>query len=1022
MKFQWKTRTSLFARMSLLFGLLVTFPLVISGIVLSLAGWNIVDDSGEDVARVGTLAVEQSAQQFQRKAETQMREAGREVAAMGQARLGTTSKAAVEAGKAAFVANAEKMTVRGKVAVTKATRSVVVAGERGLKESLANLGQTNRESLDMLAKHFRAQMDRELRESATSVREGLATSSGRSWELSADRRLTAVQDMGIRLQNQILIKLQYPLAMNAISKVDPDYAPGILETHIRKNESSIVRVVLVNHTGTEAARVPQSDLPASDDPVDWTKKDTPERLTWDAAQASPFPVYVEPVQYDERNKVWIRRLVHKFARPASGDAASVLPDMAQAAPPMPQSMPFLVVDFKLDSLVQDAISQELPEGMDVLVIQEESGKIVSGRDPKQLNTTAKGILEELPAAKDAAAFEVKSKAFSINGPQGKSLGRARYWPGFHCWVVVTQPEAIVQQPVTELETGIRNAWQGSLDKVKAGSDTFITEKLQQRARDAREKLVVEGAAQIRQQEDLERKRVENDLKRYRDDMVRGLDAQLAPDLKKLQTEAGKGMENEASRLATEAFKDVKSASDTWTARSKSEIQEQSQQVANRAAGKMLSYSAWLIPLFLVLALFLATMTARSLVRPINLLVKGTQALASGDYSRRIKIQGGDDELARLALAFNEMAGAIETGQAQLQQSHDFLATEKARIQGIVESSPDGLVMLEPTGQVAFMNPAAIRLLELAPDDIPVAPFEVAHLPAAAALRVQECMEQAQGHEGVQEYEWQEPQRRVLQLREVKLHAESGRSYGRLLHIHDITRERVIDEMKSDFISLVSHELRTPLTSILGFSSYMLTGRLGAVADTQKTALESIHRQAKRLSAIISDFLDVSRIESGKIEMKKEPVQVKNIASRVVEDLRPQASEKQVQVSARVEEGSLPLVALGDEQRIAQIFTNLIGNALKFTEPSGAIDVSLNRQNGEVVCKVRDTGCGIPPDELDRVFDRFYQVEKVVTRKSGGTGLGLAIVKNIVEAHGGRIWIESRLGEGTEVSFTLPGSD
>ncbi|MGV3721213.1 MAG: sensor histidine kinase, partial [Actinomycetota bacterium] len=387
-----------------------------------------------------------------------------------------------------------------------------------------------------------------------------------------------------------------------------------------------------------------------------------------------------------------------------------------------------------------------------------------------------------------------------------------------------------------------------------------------------------------------------------------------------------------------------------------------------------------------------------------------------------KIQGADDELARLALAFNDMAGAIETGQAQLQQSHDFLAAEKARIQGIVESSPDGLVMLEPTGQVAFVNPAAARLLNLAPQDLPAAPFEVSQLPPAAAQRLQESLEQVQAHEGVQEYDWQEPQRLVLQLRDVNLRAANGKSYGRLLHLHDITRERVIDEMKTDFISLVSHELRTPLTSILGFSSYMLTGRLGAVQDTQKTALESIHRQAKRLSAIISDFLDVSRIESGKIEMKKEPVQLKNIASRVVDDLRPQAGEKQIQVNTRVEPGSLPLVALGDEQRIIQVFTNLVGNALKFTEPDGSIDVSLARNNGEVVCKVRDTGCGIPPDELDRVFDRFYQVEKVVTRKSGGTGLGLAIVKNIVEAHGGRIWISSNLGEGTEVSFTLPGSD
>lgn len=1021
MKFQWKTRTSLFARMSLLFGLLVTFPLVISGIVLSLAGWNSVYESGDDVADVGTGAVERSAQKFQRTAAENMRDAGHKLADLGKKRLATTSKDAIESGKTAFVENARQMTERGQKAVTKATSSVVKAGEEGLKQSLDTLGQSNRKSLALLADHFRAQMETELRDSATPVREGLARSNSRSFELSADRRLTAVQDFGFRLQNQILIKLQYPLATNAIAKVEPEHSPQILQTYIRKNEDSIIRVMLVDSTGTEAARVPQTDLPPGEDVVDWTKKDSRERLTWDGAQSSPQPVYFEPAQYDERNKVWFRRLVHKFARPSSAEAASVLPDAAPGDPPAPQPVPFLVVDIKLDRLVVDAISQELPEGMDVLVIQEDSGRIVSCRDAKQLNTVAKGILEELPPVKDAAIYKEKSKAFSINGPQGKVLGRARYWADYHCWIVVTQPETIVQQPVTELETGIRNAWQGSLDKVKKDSDSFITKRLQQAQKD-REKLVLEGTEQIRSKEEAEKKLVASDLKRYQAEVVRKLDLQLAHKLKRLQADAGTGMDAEASRLANKAFEEVKAASDRSTADSKLEIRERSQQVANRAAGKMLSYSAWLIPLFLVLALFLATMTARSLVRPINQLVKGTQALAAGDYSRRIKIQGGDDELARLAIAFNDMASAIESGQAQLQQSHDFLATEKARIQGIVESSPDGLVMLEPNGQVAFINPAAIRLLELAPAELPAAPFEVAHLPGAAAQRVQECLERAQGHEGVQEYEWQEPQRRVLQLREVKLRAENGRSYGRLLHIHDITRERVIDEMKSDFISLVSHELRTPLTSILGFSSYMLTGRLGAVGDTQKTALESIHRQAKRLSAIISDFLDVSRIESGKIEMKKEPVQVKSIASRVVEDLRPQATEKQVRVNARVEDGSLPLVALGDEQRIAQVFTNLIGNALKFTEPSGAIDVSLNRHNGEVVCKVRDTGCGIPPDELDRVFDRFYQVEKVVTRKTGGTGLGLAIVKNIVEAHGGRIWIESRLGEGTEVSFTLPGAD
>jgi signal transduction histidine kinase len=144
-----------------------------------------------------------------------------------------------------------------------------------------------------------------------------------------------------------------------------------------------------------------------------------------------------------------------------------------------------------------------------------------------------------------------------------------------------------------------------------------------------------------------------------------------------------------------------------------------------------------------------------------------------------------------------------------------------------------------------------------------------------------------------------------------------------------------------------------------------------------------------------------------------------VARRVITDLQPQAAEKSLQVSTRVLDPDGGATALADEARVAQVFTNLLGNAYKFTDTNGRVEVLLSRRDGEILCQVKDTGCGIPADELDRVFDRFYQVEKVVTRKSGGTGLGLAIVKNIVEAHGGRIWIDSTYGEGTTVSFTLP---
>lgn len=1023
MKLRWQPRTSLFARMSLLFGLLVTVPLVISGIVLSLVGGRSVVESGNEVAAIGTLQLDLTADKFQREAEIEMRQAGKDVAKLGKERLGKISDQALQAGKRALLQNTGQMTERGKEAVSKATHAVVEVGQERLKSSLENLAQANSDSLTLLDQKFRDGMERELNDSSTytAIRENLERSSRRSWELSAERRLTAVKDRAATLQNNIVNNLQYPLNTWEVVSISKD-APRSLAL-VRKNRPEVVRVMLVQSTGSEMARIPDTD-PAVGEDVDWLKEGSREKKTFDAIQSLSSVVNVEPLWYDERSKMWLRRIVHKVPTTTSTEIRS---DMMMAAPAdgaamKPLPVPFVVVDAQLDKVLED-ITRELPDGMNLMVIQAGTGKVVLDTDEKENPALVKSILEKLPTGEDAEPFRMKPKDLELVLENGtRLLARAMYWdPPDNCWTVVTQPETVVLQPLIALQNGIRNAWQQSLTKVNGESKQLIRDRTRIAAT-LRSKLIREAEVLLASHEAKEQRKVADDLKRLQDEMVRRLDAQLAPEITKLRAEAEKGMESQAAARAADAFARVRRASETWTQQSAHDIRESSRQVANHAAGQMLSYSAWLIPLFLVLALFLATLTARSLVRPINQLVKGTQALASGDYSRRIKIQGGDNELARLALAFNEMAGAIETGQAQLQQSHDFLAAEKARIQGIVESSPDGLVMLEPTGQVAFINPAAARLLGLSPNDIPPAPFEVSELPPAAARRLQESLEQVRSSEGVQECDWHEPQRMVLQLREVNLRSASGRSYGRLLHLHDITRERVIDEMKTDFISLVSHELRTPLTSILGFSSYMLTGRLGPVQETQKTALESIHRQAKRLSAIISDFLDVSRIESGKIEMKKEPVQIKNIAGRVVDDLRPQAAEKRIRVTTRVEDESLPLVALGDEQRIAQVFTNLVGNALKFTEPDGAIDVTLARSNGDVICKVRDTGCGIPPDELDRVFDRFYQVEKVVTRKSGGTGLGLAIVKNIVEAHGGRISISSTLGEGTEVCFTLPGSD
>lgn len=1028
MKFQGNTRTSLFARMSLLFGLLVTVPLVISGIVLSLAGRNAIVTNGAEVADIGRQRLERTADRFKQVARGTLDEAANKVAEEGRRHLDTTSVDAINAGKKALKTHTEQMTGRAERAVKGAAGGLVRVSEGALESSLTRLGQLNQKSRRDLSDSFAAQMDQELdTTSKSSVREALEKSVFRSWQVAADNRAVSVQNQAFRAVANMKLRLQTALGLTAIVRAGDE---GLIKLHLNRSimkNQPVMRAVLVSETGTELARVPDTDLGAGEAAPDWAESPTRKAL-----MEQTDPVLQEPIRYDERSKSWIRRITHKVLDP-SEEAPAPRPEMAVKpgeGAPLPPTM-FLVVDLQMDNIVETATLEKLPEGMQVMVLHVEprsdaespiTGRVVSSSDPKAIpsNSIAQNVINQLPKSRDeSGAYAAKEFPFEYTTGDGTVMnGTARYWgKEDNCWTVVIQPRDVIRRPVEEFDKGIKAAWRGALNNVMTGMAQF-NQKQDEKSGDIRNELLRDAQRKMEATEAAQMARVRAELKEYQVASASRLDRELEARKKALQEGPRQEIQRKAGLLAHEAFIGFGREAANETTLAATDIGVSANRVANRTAGQMLKYSGWLIPLFLVLALFLATMTARSLVRPINQLVKGTQALAAGEYNQRIKVKG-DDELARLALAFNEMASAIALGQSELRQSHDTLAAEKHRIEAIVDASPDGLVMLEPSGEVAFINPTAVRLLELPLKTLPPAPFDLAQLPELAGQRIQECLEKAGEGEGVQEYEITEPQRVILQLREVPLRSGSGRLHGRLLHLHDVTRERLIDEMKTDFISLVSHELRTPLTSILGFSSYMLTGRMGSLSELQTTAMDSINRQAKRLSAIISDFLDVSRIESGKIEMRKQAVQVEQIAARVLEDLRPQATEKSIRVSTQVEGETQALVALGDEQRIAQVFTNLVGNALKFTESEGAIDILLSQQNGDVLCRVRDTGCGIPADELDRVFDRFYQVEKVVIRKSGGTGLGLAIVKNIVEAHGGRIWIESRVGEGTLVSFTLP---
>ena len=232
----------------------------------------------------------------------------------------------------------------------------------------------------------------------------------------------------------------------------------------------------------------------------------------------------------------------------------------------------------------------------------------------------------------------------------------------------------------------------------------------------------------------------------------------------------------------------------------------------------------------------------------------------------------------------------------------------------------------------------------------------------------------------------------------------------------------LDEMKSEFVSVASHELRTPLATIKNVVQLILKGKTGEINETQANFLSIAEKNIDRLTNILNNLLDLSRIESGRIEMKSEELDLRSPIEFILSSLKQQADGKSIQFKMEVPD-ELPSV-YGDREKIEQILTNLIGNAIKFTPEGGKVSVLVNpfhEEGGMVAISVRDSGIGIPVDQLEKVFEKFYQVEGSLHRSVSGTGLGLAITKELVEASDGTIWVESEVEKGSTFTFTLPVS-
>lgn len=351
--------------------------------------------------------------------------------------------------------------------------------------------------------------------------------------------------------------------------------------------------------------------------------------------------------------------------------------------------------------------------------------------------------------------------------------------------------------------------------------------------------------------------------------------------------------------------------------------------------------------------------------------------------------------------------------------------ESAKSQAILEGVADGVMVTDGSGKVILFNAAAERILDLPRSE--GLGRTIREMLGLYGGQAQDWMEAiAEWAEHPESYVREEylAARLDIEERTVSVHLAPvlmGREFlGTVSVFRDVTAEVEADRAKTEFVSMVSHELRTPMTSIKGYADLLLMGSAGTLNERQDRFLTIIRNNVDRLTTLVDDLLDISRIESGRLDLSPEPMDVKEAVERVVTSMQARADEKTLTLRSDVP-ADLPMVD-ADADRVVQILTNLVGNACQYTPNDGEIVVSARRENGEVQISVRDTGVGIGPDDRERIFDRFFRADDPVVQGTSGTGLGLAIVQSLVEMHGGEIWVESELGEGSVFTFTLPTGD
>ena len=415
--------------------------------------------------------------------------------------------------------------------------------------------------------------------------------------------------------------------------------------------------------------------------------------------------------------------------------------------------------------------------------------------------------------------------------------------------------------------------------------------------------------------------------------------------------------------------------------------------------------AELVFIVVILGLVVTGLVIFRMTRPVVRLIEEARELTTAQLGQTV-VHGFDDEISELGRLLNELSSALADRMAQLEQNHHELLT-------VLEGMDEGVIAVDKNERIRFANEAVCEMFALDLERDQGRPiWEVIRNQMVETI-INQAKKTNTHFRG--EIELLGPPTRYLALNASAIPTEDEDDFGVIIVVHDITEVRRLENMRRDFVANVSHELKTPLASIQAYAETLIDG---AIEDQKnnRTFLGRIVEQSERLNMLIQDLLSIARVESNPQANEYLVINVVEVLDSCLKHHQPRAGKKEITLEVQT---PTDVMVYAETEGVRQILDNLIDNAIKYTPEQGRVQIDITIQNEQVLVKVQDSGIGIPEAHLQRIFERFYRVDKARSRELGGTGLGLSIVKHLVNAFGGTVDVTSNPDEGTAFIVTLP---